>query len=469
MYLYVRFQTRRNCRFAIILGKMPQVYSMHAMDRLFAHFEKQHTLPSNDATFIQECLDVWTCAHAALIKRLDGWTQARCVQFFKAFCTWRLRASRALITPHATECGFIVTCALRLILMDSLSDLFPTAFQLANFGDLLKDWTHPLKDAELAHLVCYDHPEDSLTIEAELNANVLKWSSQLADDGCHERLCFWSKCAAVVAFSPTAEVPVNAGAIKLFAFYDDQAAKRSELLFLLHSKEQPAPDVEALVAHSATRWAKHSTQNVGDELYALGKECCLLLSMTPYALVMAQKDGKPPTNYAKVLSDWLNPVALDAQRLASRGFAVLQDDTVSNADPRKSVCFLNLFDYGMRQLYDVQFMNLFFAHDITPAAALTKITAYTKDNIVNPAPMLLLSLNNWWLLYRSKQPGRLEKTERYDSCLDAVCAWLFFVRDERRSTLFLGKNIHAMIHEVIDNTTDDALDRLLLPATVVNE
>jgi hypothetical protein len=73
--------------------------------------------------------------------------------------------------------------------------------------------------------------------------------------------------------------------------------------------------------------------------YALGKECFLLLSMTPYALVMAQKDGKPTTNYAKVLSDWLNPVALEAQRLAARGFAVIQDDTVPNADPRKSLCF----------------------------------------------------------------------------------------------------------------------------------
>jgi hypothetical protein len=268
-------------------------------------------------------------------------------------------------------------------------------------------------------------------------------------------------------FSPTAEVPVNTDAIKLFAFYDDQTAKRSELLFLLHTKELPAQQVD--VFQSATRWAKQSTQNVGDELYALGKECCLLLSMTPYALLMAQRDGKPNTNYAKVLSDWLNPVALDAQRLAARGFAVIQDDSVPDADPRKSLCFLNLFDYGMRQLYDVQFMKLFFAHDITPGAALSRVAAYTKDKIVNPAPMLLLSLNKWWLLYRSRQPGRIEKTECYDSCLDAVGAWLFYVRDQRRSVLFLGKNIHTMIEEVTNNATDAVQAGLLLPTTEVDE
>jgi hypothetical protein len=130
------------------------------MDQLIALVDLR-TAPQNDASFIQECIAVWAYAQVALIKRPENWTPGLCVCFFQAFCRWRLRASRALITPHAKECGFIVTCALRLILMDSLSDLFTTALQLNTFRDLLNDWLHPLKDAEIEHLITYEHPEDT--------------------------------------------------------------------------------------------------------------------------------------------------------------------------------------------------------------------------------------------------------------------------------------------------------------------
>jgi hypothetical protein len=106
-------------------------------------------------------------------------------------------------------------------------------------------------------------------------------------------------------------------------------------------------------------------------------------------------------------------------------------------------------------------------HDIAPGVAHERILAYTKDTIVNPAPLVLLCLNKWWLLYRTRLPETIECTHCFDSALDAVCAWLGFVEIERRGVLFLGKNVGTIIQEVLRNTTAPAVHVVTLPTTAV--
>lgn len=437
--------------------------------------------PASDADFIGECSAAWAVAHQLLIARqADDSSPDACVQLFKALCHWRLRAAqkRHTLSAEARECGFVITCAARLVLMDTLFDTLD-AGQLATFHAALQDWQHVLKDAEAARVVSFTPPQDAAEVERELDARALRWSVEPMDAGCAPRCQFWSRCAMALIFSrkgrdvpqqedSSHEVAVETTLLKALSFYDHQCVQRDEVRHLLTAQRQPAAAVSDAVLESADRWAKLNTSNVGDELYALGKECRLLLSVTPYALVMSQqRSDKVPTNYAKVMADWTPAAAIEAHAQVATGFGILRDDDAPHEDPHKSVCFLNLFDYCMQQLYDVHFAKLFFVHDVVPGAVLSRVDAYVKDNIVNPAPLLVLSLHCWWLVYRTRMPGAVAKTECYASCREAVCAWLAFVRDNRRGVLFLGKPVDGLIAEVCANTAQDAGRAFTLPTTAV--
>jgi hypothetical protein len=428
----------------------------------------------SNASFVQECVDAWPLAHGLLVRRPEQSCAEACVLFFQAFCRWRLRATRSELSREARECGFILTCAARLVLMDALFDVL-AADELATFRDCLEDWRHPLKLVELASFVGFTPPKTQAEVEAEVETRAQRWCSQALGGGCSARCQLWSRCSMALTFSAETqggrEVRVNAELLKTLAFYDEQCVARAELRFLLASVQQPALPVESATVDSSARWATKNTANVGDELYARGKEC-RLLPATPYALSMAQRQQTDaaalPTNYLKILADCLPTVAVEAQQSAADGFSTLSAADVPHADLHKSLCFLNLFDYCMQQLYDIRFMQLFFTHDVAAGVALKRTQSYRKDNIVNPAPLLVLSLDQWWLVYRSRLPGTIERTECYASCCEALCAWLAFVRDVRRSVLFLGKDIGGFICEVCDNSPlADARDAVTLPTTVV--
>lgn len=416
-----------------------------------------------NSAFIEQCKECWDIVKQLLTKRFEHESVPELFNFFQSLCRWRVRAARSqVLTPAARECGFIITCAVRLITIDLVTSLDQTNRDA--FVETVENWNaasmQKIKNHELLGLQSFDTlPKD--VFMKNLENNLIDWSSKLLD----AEPDFWAKCSYVSLCDTKKEINLDESCLKTLAFYDWQCCRRLELIGMLETLSiAPAPAFgspaeEDKLQESVCRWVVKNTLNISDELYGLGKECLLLLSLSPYALT---KQTETNHSYLKLLANWCSPWATQALERAAGGFLIMNDPSVDPTDPRLSFCFLNLFNYFLQQLFDIDFIKLFLVHDVHVVQAIEKLGQFRIEQIRNPAPFLVFANKQWWLVFRSPEPGGFERAELFETAQAALIKWLLFVKTKRRGVLFVGKNISTFIEEVLFNTNDTLSKDIIL-------
>lgn len=359
----------------------------------------------------------------------------------------RMRMHITTVRGELLISGFICTCTHRMLLMDLLSipslkagfadsnNLIRELLELRDLADELK-----LFNLEEENTVSFEPCWDIQVVLQEIKDNgTWKWDSSLFSS--------WNRVAFAVCFAqqPTEEdyVVGDISALRSLAEFDADCMWRVKLQTLLEGAEVKTKDKEKIA--TAMEWGRRSNKNVNDDLFQIGKEAIIIQFMTPEA--MRRGAGAP----SKRLAGWDSSQATKSHEAAAEGFKLLDKEK----SPYHSTLFLSLFGYTVKQLYDLNFMELFFVRDILGDKALQKIAQYRADRLVNPPPLLIYSMGKWYLMSKSGEASV------YKSGIQAIFDWLLFVKEQRANKVFLSKDISHIINEITNRRVAEDT-RLLL-------
>jgi hypothetical protein len=345
---------------------------------------------------------LWRAARAAILEPDEDATAEQVAAAFKALDAWRAVLVGAAGPTRAA--GFVAGCALRMAALDAATDKQESVRAL--LGEVELGVSHAAVAQAAALLVAGEH----------------EWNSRAFAE--------WNQVAYAVCFDEAEEVPVNEPLIARLADFDAACAARDALRRRLEAMP-PGPTLaqRAEGADAASlAWRARATKGASDDVYALVREAAAWAYLTPAAY--AKGTGAPSARLA----------AWDADRAT----AVTALDPESPASPD----FLFLFDYAARQMLDLPFLDLFFAHDYDSAAAMRRLDAFVADRLRSVPPLVVRcgpGGGTWHVV--SRVDGALRR-DAVATAREAALSWMDHVMQLRGGALFLGKRLGELYEDI---------------------
>jgi hypothetical protein len=112
-------------------------------------------LPSEDEAAATLCASIWPSARAALEQADLGDDPGAQAVFMQGLCRWRTHFSRLLQGADARAAVFVITCAARLVLMDTING---EQQRISALAAALGEWKSGARAAELAGLLQFRRP-----------------------------------------------------------------------------------------------------------------------------------------------------------------------------------------------------------------------------------------------------------------------------------------------------------------------
>jgi len=328
--------------------------------------------------------DVWLAARSVILSPEDDVSTATLIDALHAVQRW------ALLKRGSSEertLSFVAECAFRMAVMDACSDRnVPGALPFA-----------PVSVPEARELIR----------RAEHAWNEAEFEN-------------WNAIAYAVCFSPASQVTIDEPFLAKCSEFQFECAQRAELRRFL-CKHSTLAGGSHRHADAADCWAARCMRHASDEVFELAMEARCWGLLTPAA---ERKGAGAPS--AK-LAAWEPDRARETQAGA--------------------IHFIFLFDYALRQLTGVCFLNLFFTSDYMSDAALARIESLKTDRLRAPPPLVVHSLREWYVVYRGEGQS-IGRIVSHSTARDAVLGWMEYVMDERKGKLFVGKTLNSLYDDI---------------------
>jgi hypothetical protein len=391
---------------------------------------------------IDECERVWGLAHAFIKQRPANVTHENAASLLLFLCTWRLRFTCS--KPEARVPIFVVTCALRMLLLDILNapgvrNAFPEAAAQVIATTVDAELAH-LANIELANALPFDPANDGLlTVLQEMREHGFwVWNTTAFNN--------WNRIAFGICFAEheteTNVIVGDAVALKCLAQFDYDCVHRLRLRHLLDAATAATIELNEDRLKIAMIWARKNNKHLNDDLFQQGREAIVSLFLTPES--ERNSSGHP----SKKLAGWDAARATQAHAASQEGFKLLD---VEDDGAYRDTLFLCLFQYAMKQLFDVDFRKLFYVSDLLSDEALLRIEKYKKERLLKPPPLLVFSLGCWYLVYKSETRNAIARSVMYTSGILAIVDWLLYVKNNRKGCVFLSKDISSLIKEITEH------------------
>ena len=339
---------------------------------------------------------LWLASRNAIVSPSEDDSPPNLENILQMHAFWQTwRTSSARLNPVVRTPCFVAACALRMAALDAATGK-----------------ADALGSTPAAHLVRPFVPPTSNAAALEL----VRQGERAWHAGAFEP---WNALAYTVCFAQDEHVELDEAFLGTCAAFDAECAQRDVLKATLANAVPALPTPQSAAAAAA--WATRLTTNASDDVFAIVREARAWAYLTPAA---DRGSAGAPT-----------------AKLAHRGVS-------PEGDPHTDICFLFLFDYAMRQLLDIDFLKLFFAHDYDSAGALAKVESLKKERLAKPPPLVVHSSARWYVLYRSSREPSVERVEVHSTSAGAALAWMEHVMQERGGRLFLGKRLDALYADV---------------------
>jgi hypothetical protein len=80
--------------------------------------------------------------------------------------------------------------------------------------------------------------------------------------------------------------------------------------------------------------------------------------------------------------------------------------------------------------------------------ALDRLQRYVNDRMVNPPPMVVRTLEGWFVVERTSRPGGFSAVWRYDRAAGALGHWVSWVKTRRNGSVALGKTCTKLFEDI---------------------
>jgi len=399
---------------------------------------------------LEQAVSLWNAARN-LMKRSDlVHTDENVAKALFFVAQWRCHAAQTRAEVRTS--AFVATCALRLAVLDAARN----HEAVKAFLRLRVEATPARQVAEVARGECeafkqFRVPKNQAETLKKVRQASYAWHDRFFED--------WSEVAYATCFvlegGDAQEVAIDESFLTACANFDAECVYRTQLRAKLLGEGMVCSKPDDPRAETAARWLRRSVTNANDDVMALGREAFVWTYLTP-AVARRGMESSPSLK----LTAWDPLRGADAHK-AAKGF---QDwDTLS--DPLvRSALFLYFFDYTMRQFCDISFLKMFFCDDYNGDLTMSHIEAFKTDRLKNPPPLVVYSMRQWHVVFRSAEAGAaIDRVEVYPSSWSAILAWLDYVMSVRMGVVFMGKRINKIFFDMTIEHVTEA--RVLTAAT----
>ena len=351
----------------------------------------------------------------------------------KFLAQWRRLSSEC--RTEALVVSFIATCAARMAVLDVYTTL-------SRHRAVDTSMPYAADDDELDHLWA-DECALCASFEPPKSLESVSQSVVHAERAWHTRdFTEWAAVAYAVCFLEPGEstgdqIVVDEACLLSLARFERECTWRVRLRsFTTRARPVDAPKERCF---NLVDWLKRSTRNANDEVYGQGQQALTKTFMTPSA--WRHGKGTPPAR----LQSWDGEWHQEAFKLASLSYNILKDDCARQAAQHEvDSLLLTYVDYTFKQTLDFSWRSLFFVEDLNCDVTMQRIAAFISERLLNPPPLVLLSMRRVYVIFRGSHPGRIDRVEQHDSFASAFASWCAYVMVKRKGVVFLSKTLHGL-------------------------
>lgn len=334
----------------------------------------------------------------------------------------------------------MVQCAVRLLLLDRLQRMEPGDAEEARAQ--LKEWAHPLGEGELREMAEFAPCDREACMQAVVRAGET-WGTLRTEAGLP------ALCAFAVLFTDENDVRVPAELLSACERLDRFNAARDSLTYAMvrragdgsHARHGwAAPEVRS---ERMRLWARSKTlASFSDDVKASFVEALVRTRLNP---VFEWDEGERP---AAALGRVQPERALAVMAVVGNGIRIMEGECAAEDEDTLTI---HLFCYYMEQMHAVDWAKNFYITHHAPFGALNRIQRYVNDRMMRPPPLVVRTLEGWFVVERTERPGNFESVWRYDRAAGALGHWCEWVKVVRKSSVALGRSCTKLFEDIEAN------------------